>query len=153
MVSAWSGGNTGARPRTHGGVFLTPGMANGEPCSRLRSRVTTVGMNLRKLIARVGVACLVATLWAAPASASVEPERTYIVVLHGDARVPGFDGSVEHVYSSVLHGFSARLTPAAASALARRSGVDAVVPDTPVHAMGEQLNPPSWGLDRIDQRD
>jgi subtilisin family serine protease len=110
-------------------------------------------MNLRKLIARVGVACLVATLWTSPAEAAAE--RAYIVVLHGDASAytSRFGESVEHVYSAALHGFSVRLTAKAAASLARESGVDAVVPDTPVHAMGEQLNPPSWGLDRIDQRD
>jgi subtilisin family serine protease len=110
-------------------------------------------MNLRKLIARVGVACLVATLWAAPAEAA--SERAYIVVLHGDvsAYTHRFASAVEHVYSAALHGFSVRLTEKSAVALARESDVDAVVPDTPVHAMGEQVNPPSWGLDRIDQRD
>jgi subtilisin family serine protease len=61
--------------------------------------------------------------------------------------------SVEHVYSTALHGFSVRMTAKGASSLAHESGVDAVVPDAPVHALGEQLNPPSWGLDRIDQRD
>jgi subtilisin family serine protease len=60
--------------------------------------------------------------------------------------------SVEHVYSTALHGFSARLTPREAASLARESDVDLVVPDTPVRALGEQLGPP-WGLDRIDQRD
>jgi len=108
-------------------------------------------MNLRKLIARVGVACLVATLWAAPAEAA--SERAYIVLLHGDASAYTHRFAVEHVYTTALHGFSVRLTGAAAAALARESNVDAVVPDTPVRALGEQLNPPSWGLDRIDQRD
>ncbi|MGB3444322.1 MAG: S8 family peptidase [Actinophytocola sp.] len=111
-------------------------------------------MNLRKLLAKVGVACLLGTLWAAPANA--EPERfgDYIVVLNGDAAAFTHRfASVTHVYSSALDGFSVRLSEKQAAALAGESGVDAVVPDTPVRAMGEQLNPPSWGLDRIDQRD
>lgn len=110
-------------------------------------------MNPLKLIARVGVACLVAALWAAPAQAA--SERAYIVVLHGDASAYAhrFASSVDHVYTTALHGFSVRLTEKEAVALARESTVDAVVPDTPVHALGQQLNPPSWGLDRIDQRD
>lgn len=98
----------------------------------------------------VGVMCLLATVWAAPA----ESERAYIVVLDGD--VSAFTqrfSSVEHVYSSALDGFSVRLSAREAAALARESGVEAVVPDAPVHAMGEQAGPPSWGLDRIDQRD
>jgi hypothetical protein len=110
-------------------------------------------MNLRKLIARVGVACLLTAAWAVPAAAA--PERAYIVMLSGDASAytHRFSSSVEHVYSAALDGFSVRLSPREAAALARESGVDAVVPDAPVRALGEQLNPPSWGLDRIDQRD
>ena len=111
-------------------------------------------MNLRKLMAEIGVACLLGTLWAAPAAA--EPERfgDYIVVLDRDAGAFTHRfASVEHVYSSALNGFSVRLSEKQAAALAVESGVDAVVRDTPVHAMGEQRNPPSWGLDRIDQRD
>jgi subtilisin family serine protease len=109
-------------------------------------------MNLRKLIARVGVACLVATLLAAPAEAAAE--RAYIVVLRGDASAYTHRfSSVEHVYTAALHGFSVRLSEKEASALAGESGVDAVVRDGPVHALGEQLDPPSWGLDRIDQHD
>jgi subtilisin family serine protease len=109
-------------------------------------------MNLRRLTAEAGVACLLAAALATPAEAA--PERAYIVVLDGDGsalthRFP----SVEHVYSSALHGFSVRLSEEEAAQLARESGVDAVVADTPVHALGEQLDPPSWGLDRIDQRD
>lgn len=105
-----------------------------------------------KLLARVGVACLLTAALAVPASAS--PEHAYIVVTSGDvgAYTHRF-ASVEHVYSAALHGFSVRLSEKEAAALARESGVDAVVPDLPVHALGEQPNPPSWGLDRIDQRD
>jgi subtilisin family serine protease len=110
-------------------------------------------MNLRKLMAEIGVACLLGTLWAAPVAA--EPERLgdYIVVLDRDAGAFTHRfASVEHVFSSALNGFSVRLSEKQAAALVGESGVDAVVRDTPVHAMGEQLNPP-WGLDRIDQRD
>jgi subtilisin family serine protease len=97
------------------------------------------------------LACLLGMVWFAVPAA---PERAYIVVLNGDvsAYTQRFS-SVEHVYTTALHGFSVRLSEKQAAALARESGVDAVVPDTPVHALGEQVNPPSWGLDRIDQRD
>jgi subtilisin family serine protease len=111
-------------------------------------------MNLRKLMARTGVACLLGAAWVTPAHAEPDRYADYIVVLDGDAsavahRFP----SVSHVYSAALDGFSARLSEKQAAALAGQSGVDAVVLDTPVYALGEQLNPPSWGLDRIDQRD
>lgn len=91
------------------------------------------------------LACLLGLVWLTVPAAS---ERTYIVVLNGDAFTQRFS-SVEHVYSTALHGFSVRLSEKEAAELAGESGVDAVVPDTPVHALGE----PSWGLDRIDQRD
>ncbi len=114
-------------------------------------------MNLRKLMAKVGVACLFSTVAATQANASPEVYADYIVVLDQDAGTPAmaarYAGSVTHVYSSALSGFSLRLTEKQAAALAAESGVDAVVRDTPVRAFGEQLNPPSWGLDRIDQRD
>jgi subtilisin family serine protease len=98
----------------------------------------------------IGVACLLGMVWVPPA----EPSQSYIVVLDGNvsAYTQRFS-SVEHVYSSALHGFSARLSEKEAASLARESGVDLVVPDTPVRALGEQVGPPSWGLDRIDQRD
>ena len=114
-------------------------------------------MNLRKLMAGVGVACLLSTVAATPANASPEEYADYIVVLDQDSGTPAmaasFGAAVTHVYSSALSGFSLRLTEKQAAALAGRSGADTVVRDTPVHALGEQLNPPSWGLDRIDQRD
>jgi subtilisin family serine protease len=110
-------------------------------------------MNLRKLMAEVGVACLLGTLWAAPAGAEPERYADYIVVLDGDASAFTHRfADVTHVYSAALDGFAVRLTGKQAAALAGESGVDAVVPDGPVHAMGEQVNPP-WGLDRVDQRD
>ena len=61
-------------------------------------------------------------------------------------------GSVTHVYQHALKGFSARLTPAGAEALARSPRVAYVEPDQVVHAVATQ-SPATWGLDRIDQRD
>ncbi|PWW54298.1 S8 family peptidase [Actinokineospora spheciospongiae] len=48
-------------------------------------------------------------------------------------------------------GYTARLTPSAAAALAADPAVAAVEPDGTVHALADQPNPPNWGLDRIDQ--
>lgn len=114
-------------------------------------------MNLRKLMAKVGVACLLSTVAATQANAAPQEYADYIVVLDKDSGAPAmaarYGSSVTNVYSSALSGFSLRLTEKQAAALAGESGVDAVVPDGPVRAFGEQVNPPSWGLDRIDQRD
>ena len=61
-------------------------------------------------------------------------------------------GDVTHVYQNALKGFSARLTPDGADALAANPGVAYVEPDQVVHAVATQ-SPATWGLDRIDQRD
>jgi hypothetical protein len=118
-----------------------------------------------RLIAKIGVACLLGTVAAAVAAAptSAQPAAAYadyIVVLDESATLGAkatsvaqrFGTEVEHTYSQVFDGFSLRLSDRQARALAREGGVAYVVADTPVRAMGEQLDPPSWGLDRIDQR-
>jgi subtilisin family serine protease len=126
-------------------------------------------MNLRsgKRLAKVGVACLIGTVAAAVAAipSNAQPAaRTadYIVVLDRDAGMgvqaraasvaERFGSAVEHTYTAALHGFSLRLTEKQARELAGEGGVAYVVPDTPVRALGQQVDPPSWGLDRIDQR-
>ncbi len=86
-----------------------------------------------------------------PGVAAAESTSSYIVGLR-DGRTLSFVGAVEHSYGSALNGFSARLSRAQVTALSANPAVAYVVPDTPVHALGQQLNPPSWGLDRIDQR-
>lgn len=58
--------------------------------------------------------------------------------------------TVEHRYTAALRGFSAALTEAQATALAREPGVAYVEEDTPVYAFGVQANP-TYGLDRVDQ--
>ncbi|WBB79615.1 S8 family serine peptidase [Micromonospora sp. WMMD882] len=98
---------------------------------------------------------------------------SYLVVLHDRdvRRSPGVDaaaevgrvadrlrarygGAVGHVYGSALTGFEVRLPERAARRLAADPAV-AYVEQNRVTALvgpGTQLNPPSWGLDRIDQR-
>ncbi|MGH3736624.1 MAG: S8 family peptidase [Micromonosporaceae bacterium] len=62
-------------------------------------------------------------------------------------------GTATAAYRYALNGFAARLTPTQARAIGADARVARVERDTPVRAMDTQLNPPSWGLDRIDQRD
>jgi subtilisin family serine protease len=59
--------------------------------------------------------------------------------------------TVTHTYSHALHGFAASMSAAQAASLAKDPAVASVRPDTRVHASGTQTDPPSWGLDRIDQ--
>ena len=129
-------------------------------------------MNLRKRkrLGKVGIAGLTAAVAAGlTVTVAVIPSNaapavstaSYIVVLDRDAGTgiqarsasvaQRFDSTVEHTYTAALHGFSLRLTEKQAGELAAEGGVADVVPDTPVHALGQQTDPPSWGLDRIDQ--
>ncbi len=61
-------------------------------------------------------------------------------------------GKVTFVYDSALRGFATTMSEADAKRLAADSRVDFVQQNQTVHASGTQTNPPSWGLDRIDQR-
>ncbi|HEX5541674.1 MAG TPA: S8 family peptidase [Micromonospora sp.] len=63
-----------------------------------------------------------------------------------------FGGSVGHVYDAALNGFSVRMSEAAAKRLAAHPHVAYVEQDQVVALAATQTNPPSWGLDRIDQR-
>ncbi|WP_229399086.1 S8 family serine peptidase [Micromonospora okii] len=60
-------------------------------------------------------------------------------------------GTVEKVFTKALHGYSAKLTGAQAKQLAADPDVAYVEPVRWFSASGTQTNPPSWGLDRIDQ--
>ena len=98
---------------------------------------------------------------AVPSSAvaAQEIEGQYIVVLKeqagGDsakrkARARG--GKVQREFSRALNGFSATLDAKALAEVKRDPAVDYVEPDRVITLDATQQNPPSWGLDRIDQR-
>ncbi|MEU4640937.1 S8 family peptidase [Micromonospora sp. NPDC023814] len=65
-----------------------------------------------------------------------------------------YGATLGHVYGHALTGFAARLPERAARRLAADPAVAYVERDRVVTLVGPgvQLNPPSWGLDRIDQR-
>ncbi|AKJ03805.1 subtilisin family serine protease [Archangium gephyra] len=73
-----------------------------------------------------------------------EPLAKQLAALHG--------GSVKHVYSRALQGFSATMTEAAALKLSNDPRVRYVEEDAELSLQGTQANAP-WGLDRIDQRE
>ncbi|WP_369373721.1 S8 family peptidase [Streptomyces sp. cg36] len=87
----------------------------------------------------------------------------YIVVLK-DTAAPGgtpaavarlartHGGTVSHTYGTVLHGYAARMTDRQARATAADPAVAYVEQDARQRVSATQGNPPSWGLDRIDQR-
>ena len=61
-------------------------------------------------------------------------------------------GTLKTVYDVVVGGFSATLTEAQAIDLAGHPDVLDVEQDQVVRGAAEQHDPPSWGLDRVDQR-
>src|SRR5689334_10399395 len=63
-----------------------------------------------------------------------------------------YDGSVGLRYSAALKGFSARISAANARRLAADPAVAFVEQDRVIHTADTEWHPPSWGLDRIDQR-
>ncbi|WFE30582.1 S8 family peptidase [Solwaraspora sp. WMMD791] len=64
-----------------------------------------------------------------------------------------YGAKVRHVYSHALRGFAATMSESAARRIAARPGVAHVEQDGLVQVTDTQPSPPSWGLDRIDQRD
>lgn len=100
----------------------------------------------------------------APSLAQVEGARThdYIVVLkEGDrAGVSAMNASlaasvnaqIKSEWQDALQGFVATMSDDAAERLRRRPEVQIVEKDAPVQASATQLNAPSWGLRRIDDR-
>jgi subtilisin family serine protease len=118
---------------------------------------------LLKTTARIAlaVAVLAATLAAFGAASPAASDRaSYIVVLRDSVANPAavaeqhaarFGGTISHVYSHALKGYSVTLPSAAAPALAQAPGVAYVEPDGVVTADTTQSGA-TWGIDRIDQR-
>ncbi|MFY1694893.1 S8 family peptidase [Solwaraspora sp. WMMA2101] len=131
---------------------------------------------IRKVLTTGLLALLVAVGQPAPAQAAgplgeirraggaTAVADSYVVVLHADpAADPAttahrltarYGGTVHHVLHAALTGFTVSMSARAARRLAADPAVAHVEQDhvvTPLNA-GVQLNPPSWGLDRIDQR-
>ncbi|MCZ7457325.1 S8 family peptidase [Streptomyces sp. WMMC940] len=83
---------------------------------------------------------------------------SYIVLLDGKTDkkklAEEYGGSLQRNYSSAVNGFSASgLSETEAKRLAADPAVDKVVQNKKFTANATQDNPPSWGLDRVDQTD
>ena len=85
----------------------------------------------------------------------------YIVVLRDDVDDPEGKsreknnrqgGAMSHTYRNVIKGFSARLSDAAVKDLLADPDVAYIEEDQQVTLSTTQSPPPSWGLDRIDER-
>ncbi|MFS0894502.1 S8 family peptidase [Microbacterium sp. 179-I 3D3 NHS] len=62
-------------------------------------------------------------------------------------------GELLDVFNTAIDGYSATLTEDEALAIAADPRVSSVEQVQRVHALAEQVSPPDWGADRIDQRD
>ena len=80
----------------------------------------------------------------ATAAKAVSSTAASLAAAHG--------GTVGRVYSSALRGFSVRMSEPEARRLAADPAVDYVEQNQRVTLAETQTNPPSWGLDRVDQR-
>ncbi|MEJ3745009.1 S8 family serine peptidase [Actinomycetes bacterium KLBMP 9797] len=63
-----------------------------------------------------------------------------------------YGGAVARTYQAALRGFEATASAAEAARIAANPAVAYVEQNHTVRIQGTQTNPPSWGLDRIDQR-
>jgi subtilisin family serine protease len=93
----------------------------------------------------------------APAAAAGTPAGDYIVTLSVRADVPAalqrHGVAASHRFDHVLNGFAATLTSRQLAALRADPQVIGVEANSVLRVSTTQLNPPSWGLDRIDQPD
>ncbi|MFC8236647.1 S8 family serine peptidase, partial [Streptomyces sp. NPDC057284] len=94
------------------------------------------------------------TVYGADAATAVS--GSYIVMLDQKANkaklAKEYGGKLKRTYSSALNGFSANgLSQTEAKRLAADPAVSKVVQNKKFHIDATQDNPPSWGLDRIDQ--
>ncbi|WP_031086389.1 S8 family peptidase [Streptomyces sp. NRRL WC-3549] len=90
------------------------------------------------------------------ADAATAVSGSYIVMLSEKTDksklAESYGGTLERNYSSAINGFSASgLSETEAKRLAADPAVSKVVQNKKFHIDATQENPPSWGLDRIDQ--
>lgn len=68
-----------------------------------------------------------------------------------DSLTERYGGEVQHEFTSVLRGYSVIMDEQSAKRLAAENEVGYVEQAGVVRAAGEQQDPPSWGIDRVDQ--
>lgn len=97
----------------------------------------------------------------AEVQAGSDVSNRYIVVFRGTvgdiagtarALAAAHNATLRHTYQYALHGFAAEMSPADVEALRSDPRVDYIEADQVAHIVDTQLNPGSWGLDRVDQR-
>ncbi|MFC6094194.1 S8 family peptidase [Saccharothrix lopnurensis] len=126
--------------------------------SRFLGVVAAAGVTAALVTAPPATAQVSPKLLAHPPGATVVTDRYIVVLDDTTARtaVPDlaarYAGKVNRIYDSALRGFSVELDARQAARLARDPAVRHVEPVVVGRASDTQQNPPSWGLDRVDQR-
>ncbi|PWI11834.1 serine protease [Streptomyces sp. NWU339] len=134
-----------------------------------RRRMATLGVATSAAL----VAGLVAALPAGAAPAAAEGRIQYegaanavadsfIVTLKADEAKAGsakgralaekYGAEIERTYTKALNGYEVEASEAEAKRLAADPAVASVIQNRTFHITATQPSPPSWGLDRIDQR-
>jgi subtilisin family serine protease len=135
----------------------------GEPRARLLSRIAGLGF--------AAAAAITVAIGAATPSAAAEGQvlyagsadtiaGSYIVVFKdglsaqnmASATTARYGGQATYTYQAALHGYNAKMTETQAKRVAADPSVAYVQQDRAVHLLDTQTNPPSYGLDRVDQR-
>ncbi|HEX9994864.1 MAG TPA: S8 family peptidase [Acidimicrobiales bacterium] len=118
----------------------------------------------RALAAALTVLAVVATMFAAlsPSASAGTARHDYIVVLKGEPSARSASVAADHAarygvdvkftYSHALNGYAASISDARVAQLRKDPAVAYVERDATFRIQTTQFNPPSWGLDRIDQR-
>ncbi|MEV0039725.1 S8 family peptidase [Streptomyces sp. NPDC050804] len=137
--------------------------------ARMRTTRTRIAAAITATAAVTALAAVSVPAQAAPAVGTVigadskdAVQGSYIVTLKetaglksasaaGRSVVAEYGGTVERTYTAALNGYAANLSPEQARRLAADPAVDKVFQNRTVRAFATQTNPPSWGLDRIDQ--
>ncbi|GAP46236.1 S8 family peptidase [Streptomyces azureus] len=78
-------------------------------------------------------------------------EGTWAESAAGKALAEKYGVNISHIYGTVLNGYAIRTDVRRAGRLAADPRVASVVQDTRVRLDRTQHEPPSWGLDRVDQ--
>ncbi|WP_267243204.1 S8 family peptidase [Streptomyces sp. PR69] len=140
----------------------------------------SVRTSRRRLAAASAIAAAALTLGAASALPATAAEQTpegvienagapgavagsYIVTLDesaadaeskkGRSLAAAYGAKIKKTYTAALNGYAVELSESQAKKLAADPAVESVVQNRVLSINGTQPNPPSWGLDRIDQRD
>ncbi|MFD5147200.1 S8 family serine peptidase [Streptomyces sp. NPDC058401] len=82
----------------------------------------------------------------------LDPARAGSRTDQGRSLVARFGGTVGRTYDSAVNGFSVKMTEKQARKLAADPAVTTVAQNRKLRLDSTQPSPPSWGLDRIDQR-